>query len=33
LLAGKRLQLPMTHEVLKKAKSQTRGEQDALFET
>lgn len=31
LLAGKRLQLPMTHEVLKKAKSQTRGGQDELF--
>ena len=32
LLAGKRLMLPMTHEVLKKAKSQVRGGQDELFE-
>lgn len=32
LLAGKRLQLPMTHDVLKKAKSQLRGGQDELFE-
>jgi len=31
MLAGKRLQLPMTHEVLKKAKAQTRGGQDELF--
>jgi DNA modification methylase len=31
MLAGKRLQLPMTHEVLKKAKSQIRGGQEVLF--
>lgn len=31
LLEGKRLALPMTHEVLKKAKSQIRGGQEELF--
>jgi len=31
MLEGKRLTLPMTHDVLKKAKSQTRGGQELLF--
>ena len=31
MLAGKRLSLPMTHEVLKKAKAQIRGGQETLF--
>ncbi len=32
MLEGKRLALPLTHEVLKKAKSQIRAEQSGLFE-